>query len=372
MEAQRERLPVVVVGGGQAGLATSYYLSREGVRHAVLDASDRIGDSWRSRWTTLHLFTPARIDGLPGLRFPARASELPGKDQMADYLEGYVEHFKLPVRSGVRVAGLRALENGFLLSTTAGEVEADQVVVATGANQTPRIPDFARELDATIRQLSAADYHDPSQLSPGGVLVVGAGNSGAEIALEAAHGHRTWLAGRETGLGSPRYFARPIWWFGLHVLTRSTPPGRRMIAAAGSGGAPRMRIRPADLSAAGVERVARLSGTRDGRPRLEDGSLLEVANVVWCTGFVRDFRWIEISVFDAGGEPRHSRGVVESAPGLYFVGLPYLHSLASALIGGVGRDAAYVAKRVTERGRLLDRAARAGARERPAPQATVT
>lgn len=371
MDSAREHWPVVVVGGGQAGLATSYYLSRAAVRHIVLDGSLRIGDSWRLRWATLHLFTPARIDGLPALRFPARATDLPGKDQMADYLEGYVKRFKLPVRSGVRVTALEVSKDRFLLSTTAGETEADQVVVATGANQTPRIPEFARELDPGIKQLSAADYRDPSQLNPGGVLVVGAGNSGAEIALEAAPRHRTWLAGRDTGIGSPRNFSRPMWWTGLRLLTRSTPPGRRMIASAGRYGAPLVRIRPADLSAAGVQRVARVSGTHDGRPRLDDGTVLDVANIVWCTGFGRDFRWIDLPAFDAGGEPLHWRGVVGSQPGLYFVGLPLLYSLASSLIGGVGRDARFIAKRVIERKRMLDAVPtphQSEASVRPAPQ----
>lgn len=371
MESAREHWPVVVVGGGQAGLATTYYLSRAGVRHVVLDGSQRVGDSWRLRWATLHLFTPARIDGLPGLRFPARATDLPGKDQMADYLEGYVKRFKLPVRSGVRVTRLEIPKDRFLLATTAGEIEADQVVVATGANQTPRIPEFARELDPRIKQLNAADYRSPSQLNRGGVLVVGAGNSGAEIALEAAPEHRTWLAGRDTGIGSARNFSRPLWWIGLRLLTRSTPPGRRMIASAGRQGAPLVRICTADLGAAGVERVARVAGTQDGRPRLDDGSVLDVANIVWCTGFGRDFRWIDIPVLDASGEPRHSRGVVSSQPGLYFVGLPLLHSLASALIGGVGRDARFIAMRVIERKRMLDAVSTPRLSEasvRPAPQ----
>ena len=374
MEKARERYPVAVVGGGQAGLAVSYYLKRAGVRHVVLDASRRIGDSWRLRWEGLRLFTPARIDGLPGLRFPARAAELPGKDEMADYLEGYAERFQLPVRSGVRVAAMEVSSGGFLLATTAGEMEADQVVVATGANQTPRVPDFARELAPRIKQVSAADYRGPSQLDPGDVLVVGAGNSGAEIALGCAPGHRTWLAGRDTGAGSMRNFSRPLWWVGLRLLTRSTPPGRRMIAAAGRG-APLVRIRPADLGAAGVERVGRVSGTQGGLPRLEDGRVLDVANVVWCTGFRRNFRWIHAPVFDDQGEPLHRRGVVEFQPGLYFVGLPLLHSLASALAGGVGRDARFIAKRVLERRRRLGDVSTSGQPEpavHPTPQARGT
>ena len=356
MSGTRERHPVVVVGGGQAGLAVSYHLQRAGIGHVVLDASQCVGDSWRRRWSTLHLFTPARIDGLPGLRFPGRSADLPGKDAMAGYLEAYVERFRLPVRNGVRVTGLVAIDETFLLTTSAGEIEADQVVVASGANQAPRIPAFAAELAPEVTQLSAATYSSPSQLKPGGVLVVGAGNSGAEVALEAAAGHPTWLAGRDTGTTSTRYFAPPLWWLGLRLLTRSTPMGRRMMAAAGRSGAPLVRIGPADLSAAGIERVDRVVGAEGGRPKLEDGTVLDVASVVWCTGFSRDFSWIRLPVFDESGEPRHARGVVGTQPGLYFVGLPLLHSLASALVGGVGRDAEFIVQRVRERRRRLGEA----------------
>jgi putative flavoprotein involved in K+ transport len=345
----RERFPVVIVGAGQAGLAAGYHLTRAGVQFVMLDAGHRIGDSWRNRWGSLRLFTPARIDGLPGMRFPASPSDLSTKDAVADYLEAYAEHFKLPVRSGVRVTALDVMDGHYLLSAAGEQIEADQVIVTTGANQTPRVPAFAADLALAIKQLSAGDYNHPSQLRPGGVLVVGAGNSGAEIALEAAKAHETWLSGRSTGTISSALFTPPLWWVAMHILTNATPIGRRVIARMASRGAPWIRIRREDLTAAGIERVARTVGVEDGKPRLEDGRVLDIGNVVWCTGFGHDFQWIHLPVFDTKGAPVHQRGVATSQPGLYFLGLPYLYGMTSALIGGVGRDAEFITRHVLRR-----------------------
>jgi putative flavoprotein involved in K+ transport len=345
----RERFPVVIVGAGQAGLAAGYYLARARVHFVILDAGRRIGDAWRNRWGSLRLFTPARIDGLPGMRFPASPSDLPTKDAMAAHLEAYAERFKLPVRLGVRVTALDVMDGQYLLSAAGQPVEADQVIVATGANQTPRIPALAADLAPEIKQLSAGDYTHPAQLRPGSVLVVGAGNSGAEIALEVAKAHETWLSGRSTGTISSALFTPPLWWVAMHILTNSTPAGRRVMARMASRGAPWLRIKREDLTAAGIERVARTVGVADSKPRLEDGRVLDVRNVVWCSGFGHDFRWIHLPVFDAEGAPVHQRGVATAQPGLYFLGLPFLYGVTSALIGGVGRDAEFITRHVLKR-----------------------
>jgi putative flavoprotein involved in K+ transport len=345
----REHFEVVVVGAGQAGLAVGYYLARRGLRFVILDAGGRIGDSWRNRWDSLLLFTPARIDGLPGMRFPGSAGLLPTKDAMADYLDTYAKRFNLPVRSGVVVGGLDRNDRHFVLTVGGPQIHADQVVVCTGANQVPKVPPFAKELDPEIVQLSAAQYRNPSALKHGDVLVVGAGNSGAEIVLEAAKDHQTWLSGRSTGRVSPAVFSRPFWWLASNLITRNTPVGRKIVSRAAGRGAPWLRIRPNDIAAAGVRRVGKVTGVEGGKPRLEDGRVLDVSNVVWCTGFTHDFGWIHLPVFDERGYPLHVRGVLESQPGagLYFVGLPFLYGFTSALVGGIGRDAEYVTNQVT-------------------------
>ncbi|HSJ84038.1 MAG TPA: FAD-dependent oxidoreductase [Acidimicrobiia bacterium] len=347
-----ERFETIVIGGGQAGLATGYQLARRGLPFVILDADERVGDSWRKRWASLRLFTPARYDSLPGMPFPAHRSTYPTKDEMADYLESYATRFDLPIRGGVKVD--RLIKEGERFVVRAGDLrfQADNVVVATGAYHVPRVPIFASELDPSILQMHSSRYRDPSQLREGAVLVVGAGNSGAEIALDVSPHHRTWLSGRDPGqeptrAGTlPDRLFTPIMWFvASRVVNVRNPIGRkvrdRFIDP--PRGIPLGRARRKDILAAGIERVPRTTEVRDGNPVLEDGRALDVTNVIWCTGYVPDYSWIDLPIVGANGYPTHTRGVVESQPGLYFVGLLFLSTLSSALVGGVGRDAEHIA-----------------------------
>jgi putative flavoprotein involved in K+ transport len=337
-----EHFDVVVVGGGQAGLAVGFHLARRNISFVVLDAYPRVGEAWRRRWESLRLFTPARLDGLPGMPFPDRAGALPTKDEMATYLETYAKRHKLPIRLGIRVEALSREGNRYLLTAGDRRFESDQVVVATGGHPNAKRPDFAAELDQSILQLHSSDYRDPSQLRDGDVLVVGAGNSGAEIALDAAKQHRVWLAGRPTGSVSPVLYSRPSWWLATRLITVKTPIGRRMNMQLRSKGTPLVRIREQDFAAAGITRVPRVEGAEAGKPRLEGGRQLDVRNVVWCTGFKHDYGWIKRPAAAGGQMPTHERGVVPSEPGLYFIGLPFQFGHNSALIDGVGRDAEYI------------------------------
>jgi putative flavoprotein involved in K+ transport len=347
-----EQFDTVIVGGGQAGLSVGYHLARRNQQFVILDAAERVGDSWRERWDSLRVYTPARYSGLPGRPFPGPGFSYPGKDEVADYLEAYAAQFDLPLRAGVRVERISRNGSRFVLVSRDRRFEAENVVVASGAYHGLRVPPFAADLDPRILQLDSTAYQNPSQLRDGGVLVVGAGNSGAEIALEASSTHQTWLSGRHPGseptsAGSvPDRMLMPVfWWLLTHVVTVRTPIGRKVQPKVKEG-TPLARVRPGDLEAAGVERVARIVGARDGRPALEDGRVLEVANVIWCTGFRADFGWIALPVFGDDGEPIHDRGVVPGAPGLYFVGRPFLYGFTSSLIGGVGRDAEHIAKHI--------------------------
>jgi putative flavoprotein involved in K+ transport len=347
-KTSEHRFDTVVIGGGQAGLAVGYHLAHQERDFVILDAASRVGDAWRSRWDSLRLFTPARYSGLPGMPFPAPDGYFPTKDEMADYLQRYAARFALPVRLGVRVDALTREEGRYLLSVGDDRLAADHVVVATGPFQHPHVPAFASELDPQIVQLHSSEYRNPDQLQEGDVLVVGAGNSGAEIALELAATRRTYLSGRATGR-IPLRLGRGFWWFLSNVLTVDTPLGRKARKAALGRGTPLIRLRPKDVVAAGVERVPRTTGVRDGQPVLADERVLGVANVLWCTGFAPDFRWIALPVVGEDGYPVHYRGVVEGEPGLYVVGLQFLYALTSSLIGGVGRDAAYVCEHIAAR-----------------------
>ncbi len=357
-EPASEYIQTVVIGAGQAGLSVGYHLARHHLPFVILDAGNRVGDSWRNRWDSLRLFTPARFDGLDGMPFPAPGDTFPTKDEMADYLEAYAGRFGLPIRTNTRVQRVARQGRRYRIETGDRTIEADHVVVAMASYQAPRVPGFARDLDPRIRQCHSRDYRAPEWFQPGGVLVVGAGNSGAEIALEAARGHRTWMSGRPTGhvpfrvdgLAGRTVLVRLVLRGLFHrILTVDTPLGRRIRPKVLSQGGPLIRVKPRDLELAGIERVARVAGVRDGRPLLADGRVLEVSNVVWCTGFHPGFSWIDLPVFTDDGEPRHERGLVPGEPGLYFVGLHFLYAFSSTMIHGVGRDAKRIAGTIVRR-----------------------
>jgi len=352
--AVMETTETAIIGGGQAGLAVGYHLRKLGRPFVILDANARVGDGWRLRWDSLRLFTPARFSALEGMPFPPVASGFPTKDQMADYLEAYARRFKLQVRNNARVQRLSRSGGHFEISTSGQKLRAENVVVAMSSTQVPRVPPFASQLSDRILQLHSGDYRNPTQLKDGGVLVVGVGNSGADIALEVVKTRPTWIAGKETGAIPWRiepWFARHVLFRILrfmfhHVLTIKTPIGRKARPAMLTRSTPLIRVKPGDLTAAGVSRTPRIVGVRDGLPVTEDGRTLDVANVIWCTGFRPGFSWIDLPVLGEQGEPDHQAGVVAAEPGLYFVGLHFLYSVSSETLMGVNRDAARIARRI--------------------------
>lgn len=341
-----ESIPTVIIGGGQAGLVMGYHLQQAGERFVILDAQPRIGDTWRNRWDSLRLFSFPKYSSLPGWRIPV--SSFPTHNEMADYLEAYARHFDLPVQSGVRVTLLSRSGDDFRLETSHGELRCKRVVIATGGYQIPVVPDFAAELDAGIRQLHSSAYRNPDQLE-GAVLVVGAGNSGAEIALEATRSdHPTWLAGRHPGQVPFRIETRrarvliPLVMFAFRrVLTLDTPIGRKMRQPAVEHGTPLVRTKLSDLEAAGVQGVGRVAFVREGLPVTEDGEVLEPKTVVWCTGYRPEYSWIDLPVTDAAGHPITERGV-SPVTGLYFIGLEFQYAAASSTIQGLDQDARYL------------------------------
>lgn len=353
LAAMTEQLDTIIIGAGQAGLATGYHLARAGRKFLILEALERPGDIWRNRFDSLKLYSPARYDGLPGWGMPLPGTAYPTKDQLADYLEAYAERFELPIVTGVSVDGVRRDGERWIVRAGAHRFEADSVVVASGTFQEPVVPPFAGELDPSIRQLHSHDYRNPSQLQPGPVLVVGCSHSGADIALEVAASHETVLSGRVHGEipfdieGRVARLVLPVLWFVANrVLTVNTPLGRKLRPEIRAGGGPLLRVKRKHLAAAGVDRSdARVAGVQDGRPVLDDGRVLDVANVVWCTGFGKDVSYIDAPVTDDSGFPH----ALEPVPGLFFVGAPFLTRFASMLVGGVSRDARRVAKLIAAR-----------------------
>ena len=353
-----ERVNTVVVGGGQAGLSVGYHLQRRGVPFVILDASARVGDVWRQRWDSLKLFTPRKFSSLDGWAFPGDRNAFPTKDEMGDYLAAYARHFDLPVRSGTRVERVSRQGSGFVVVAGDTRYETENVVVAMANHQRPAVPAFASQLDPSILQIHSLDYRRPSQLQDGPVLVAGAGNSGAEIALDVARGHRVWVAGRDTGHVPFHVDKRPALLILMRltlrvmfhrVLSIATPIGRMARQKMLHGGGPLVRTKPYQLTQAGIERVPRVTGASSGKPVLADGRVLDVTNVVWATGFHPGFSWIDLPIFGADGLPEHEGGEVAREPGLYFVGLHFLYAMSSEMIHGVGRDADRIAGRVAAR-----------------------
>jgi putative flavoprotein involved in K+ transport len=345
-----ETVEVAVVGGGQAGLAMSWYLRHHGVDHVVLDAAAEVGAAWRSRWESLRLFTPARHDGLPGLPFPGNGDRYPGKDEVADYLRTYAAD--LPVRLNTRVRRLSRDGEGYVLDTSRGGIRADQVVVATGPFQTPRRPAFVTRLDAAVTQQHSHGYRRPDALPPGPVLVVGDGNSGRQIAAELAATRLVDLATAGGATVVPqRLLGQDLFWW-LTRLGLLTTPGTSRIGR-------RMRDRgelvvgspDRALRSAGVRLRPRLVGADGRRFRFTDGSDLVVDTVVWATGYQPDHSFLDVPEVLDGGRLVHDRGVTP-APGLYVLGLPWLSSRGSALLGFVGRDAVRLADRIVATRRI--------------------
>jgi putative flavoprotein involved in K+ transport len=343
---QGKVLDTLVVGGGQAGLSIGHALKQRGVEFVILDASERVGDAWRKRWDSLRLFTPARMNGLPGMEFPASGNSFISKDQMADFLEDYAREMQLPVRSGVYVERLTKDGDLFRAQTSSGEFLARNVVVAMADYQKPKIPEFAAELDESIVQLHSSEYKNPAQLRDGPVLVVGLGNSGSDISHELSRSRKTIVAGKEMGAIPFKLES----WFGRHIGTRlvsfamikvlntSTPIGRKARPKMLNSSGPLVRIRPKELAKAGVERVSRIVGVEDGKLMTADGEVSDVENV-----------GIDLPVFDDAGKPMHRRGIADNIPGLYFLGLFFLHSVWSETVPGLQHDVRFVAKHMERR-----------------------
>lgn len=351
-------LDTVVIGAGAAGLHTSRLLTDHGIDHLLIDAGARIGDTWRERYRSLRLFTPRRWAELGGVPLGIGFFAYPTGAQFADYLERCAAAIGTPLRLSTRVTRLSLDTDGrFRLALSTGdEVAAAHVVIAAGAHHVPIVPPFAADIDPAIRTVHSIAYQGPEDLAPGAVLVVGAGNSGTDIALEAAAaGHVTTLAGRHPGQ-VPGRIDTPIGNLiagiairRLRGLTIDTERGRRFMAENRGHGVNLVRNHLSDLDRAGVRRVARVTGASGGRP-VVDGEPMDAATIVWCTGSLPELAFLDIpAAFGADGWPQHERGIVTQVPGLAFVGLPFQYSVASPTLMGMGRDAAYVVDRLYER-----------------------
>jgi putative flavoprotein involved in K+ transport len=337
---------VVVIGGGQAGLAIGYFLRQQGRNFVILDEADSIAAAWRTRWESLTLFTPRRYDILPGLPFPGDPDGYPNRDEVIAYLEQYAVTFELPIQLNSPVRRLTSEDRHFVLEVDGRTITADQVVVATGPFQTPYVPEVASRLAPEVLQAHSTGYRKPSDVPQGTVLVVGGGNTGFQIAKELSATHHVYLSvgSRQTPLPQ-RPFGRDLFWW----LTRS----RLFSATVESRLGQRLQARETLIGSSprelrkryGVELMPRVVDASGRTVRLADGSELEVDAVIWATGYRPDYSWIDLPVFDDDGRLRHRRGVTE-VPGLYFLGLTWQHTRGSALLGWVKDDAKFIAGQI--------------------------
>jgi len=349
METNDKTWHTIIIGAGQAGLATGYYLKKMNKKFIILDENSRIGDVWRKRWDSLLLFTPAQYDGLPGMPFPAEKDSFPGKEAMADYLEKYSDKFSLPVNLNTRVNRVTRKGTHYEILTSGGNFQTERIVVATGTNPKAYIPSFSSEFAPEIYQLHSSEYHNPGSLPEGDVLVVGSATSGIEIAVEVAATHRTYISGTPPFRIPDSVFTyggKFAWWFLNNIVTLRTPLGRKARQKVFKEGSPLIRVSPDDLSKSGVYRLPRLIRGDNGFPYFEDNSVIRVSTVIWATGYKPDFTWIETDQLFDSAWPDTQRGVIKTCHGLYFVGMPFQFGLTSGLIGGVGRDAAYIARAI--------------------------
>lgn len=345
----------VIIGAGQAGLAMGYYLKQINQSFIMLDKSQGIGDEWRKRYDSLVLFTPRMYSSLPGLPLEGELHEFPSKDEIARYLEQYAESFQLPIQLRTEVKRVRKKNNCFYVETNDQAYEAENVVIASGPFQTPNIPGFARYLSPDILQLHSSQYKNPASLIEGNVLVVGGGNSGAQIAAELASERETYFSVSQKikffplEIGSKSIF----WWFdkiGLLKAPRHSWIAKKMQVS----GDPIFGKELKDALASGA--VIQKSRAVDGNGtimRFQDHSTLDVQNIIWSTGFVSDYSWLEVKgALNYEGQPIHKRGITK-VEGLYFLGLPWQYRRGSALLQGVGDDAKYIAENIQKSGGAL-------------------
>jgi putative flavoprotein involved in K+ transport len=340
-----EHHEVVVVGGGQAGLAIGYHLAQQGADFTILEAANQPAAAWRDRWDSLRLFTPARYDSLPGLAFPGDPDRYPVRDEVADYLSDYARYFDLPVELSSPVRSVHRENGRYRVVLDDRAYDADQVVIATGPFQTPFVPALAEQLSDEVVQMHSTAYRSPASLPEGRILVVGGGNTGFQIADELAGRREVHLSigSRQTPLPQ-RILGRDLFWYldrtGLLRKTTESRIGRRMSSRDTLIGST-----PRGLRKRGVRLHGRAAGAEGSTIRFDDGSQLGVDGVLWATGFRTDHSWIDAPVFDDSGRPVHRRGVTES-PGLYFLGLSWQHTRGSALLGWVKDDAEHIAREV--------------------------
>lgn len=346
----KQNIDTLVIGGGQAGLVMGYYLSKAGISYQIIESNSRIGDSWKKRYDSLVLFTPRSHSTLPGLNVPGEKDGYPIKDEIADYLEDYANHFGLPVILETRIISLEQSDSGrFVAITDSGnEIYCRSMIIATGAFQLPNIPKISRNFSKDVLQFSTESYKRPDQIPSGTVLVVGDGATGRQIALELAKNHQVILAcGRKKFLVPDRILGKSIFWWmeklGLLTASRQSIIEKKIMR---NDSFPARGLDSKRLKKTGVIISSRLIEVSGHKVSFSDGQTAEVNSVVWATGYRDDTDWIKIQeVKDEKGNFIHQQGI-SLVRGLYFIGRDWQWTVGSALLLGVGADASFLVSHI--------------------------
>lgn len=350
-----EPYDVLVIGGGQAGLAAGYHLQRAGLRFVILEAASEATGSWKHYYDSLKLFSPARYSSLPGMPFPGDPRRYPTRDEVVDYLRSYAQYFRLPILTATRVDTVEQHDGVFYVATNQGQqtFSARNIIAATGAFSRPYIPQFDGQADYSGQLLHSADYINPQPFSGQRVLVVGAGNSAVQIATDLASTAHVTLTSREP----IRFRPQRILGLDIHFWLRFTGIDTREGRSS--------RWNPASINQAsvldtGFYRAALASGNPGYHPlftrfteqgvQWADGTEQHFDAVLLATGFRPNFPYLQgLGALDEHGNALHSGGISNTVPGLYFVGISLQRSFASATLRGVGDDAAYVIRDLQQR-----------------------
>lgn len=335
-----KEVDILVIGSGQAGLSIGYYLKKSNFSFVLLDCVDRIGDVWRERYDSLVLFTPRNYSSLKGLDIPGDPKGFATKDELADYLESYAKTFSIPVSLNTEVISLEKTDDGFKAKTSKGEWLSKKVLVATGPFQKPFIPNIREDISKDIFQIHSSEYKNPSQLLTGNVLVVGGGNSGSQIATELSNTHKVYISTGHPLSFVPKYLLNKsiFWWMDKIHLSRVSVDSK--LSKYLRKNEPVIGTELKHLLDTGT--VVAMTRTVDFSERevvFKDGRRIEVDNIIWCTGFKPDYKWIDIKgATNKLTGPIHNKGV-SPIDGLYFLGLPWLSRLGSSLLSGIDYDA---------------------------------
>ncbi|PGK51958.1 oxidoreductase [Priestia megaterium] len=339
---------VIIIGAGQAGLAMGCYLRQENKKFILLDKRNEVGETWRERYDSLVLFTPRMYSSLPGLSLEGDKHGFPTKDEIADYLKLYVDKFQLPIRFNEEVMEVTKSDSTFFIKTNNGNYESKNVVVATGPFQTPFIPEFSNTLSSSITQLHSSDYQNSTQLAKGNVLVVGGGNSGAQIAYELSQERETYLAVSKPLTYMPLTLNKKsiFWWFDKVGILKASTNSILGKAIQRKGDPVFGRELKQAIKEKKVHIKERVIKGNDTKVTFKDSTSLDIQNIIWATGFKRNYAWLNIEgIVDEKGNIQHDRGMTP-IDGLFFVGLPWQHRRGSALLQGVGYDARFISEKI--------------------------